>query len=219
MGEQQRVSIKDSVPIEPSAVIITAELRERPSRAVHHAAEAAAMQRLSDTMATEPKNVFQVCAEAALELCNADTCGISLREHTVAGEDIFRWIALTGVLKDYLYGTTPRYFSPCGVCVDTGEPLLMRKPELAYKYLDVGTPFEDVLLIPVVEKGSGFEATIWIVAHNETRKFDDEDSRIMQSIASFVVRALSWGANGTTTQEHVAEEVAMADLARAIPKV
>jgi hypothetical protein len=99
-----------------------------------------------------------------------------------------------------------------------GEPLLMRKPELVYKYLDVGTPFQDVLLIPVVEKGSGFEATIWIVAHNETRKFDDEDSRVMQSIASFVVRALSWGSSASNKGEQAAEDATMADLVRAIPK-
>jgi hypothetical protein len=74
-----------------------------------------------------------------------------------------------------------------------------------------------VLLIPIVEKGSGIEATIWIVAHNETRKFDDEDCRVMKSIAGFVVRALGWGANGSTMREHLAEEVATADLARAIP--
>jgi hypothetical protein len=58
MGDQQRISTDDSGPIEPSAVIITPQLRERPVRAVHHAAEAAAMQRLSDTMAIEPKRVF-----------------------------------------------------------------------------------------------------------------------------------------------------------------
>jgi hypothetical protein len=175
----------------PAEVIITSELRDRPTHAPHHSDEAAAMRRISDTI-IDPSKVFQVCVEAALELCHADTCGISLRERTDAGEEIFRWIALTGVLKQHLHGTTPRYFSPCGVCVDSGAPLLMRRPELVYKYLDVGPPFYDVLLIPLTEKGSEFEATIWIVAHTQTRKFDGEDARVMQRIAAFVARALTW---------------------------
>ena len=148
------------------------------------------MRRLADTMASDPSKTFQVCVDLGLELCQADTCGISLRERTAAGEDIFRWIALTGRLKQHLHGTTPRYFSPCGICVDTSTALLMRRPELFYKYLDVGPPYHDVLLIPLTEKGSQLEGTIWIVAHNPTRKFDGEDARVMQRLAVFTATAL-----------------------------
>lgn len=173
-------------------VDITPQLWTRPIHSPNGAAESAIMRRISDTMAIDPSKVFEVCTEGALELCHADTCGISLRERSEAGEDIFRWIALTGVLKQHLHGTTPRRFSPCGVCVDSGVPLLMRQPELVYKYLDVGPPFYDVLLIPLTEKGSQLEATIWIVAHTQTRKFDGEDARVMQRIAQFVTTALTW---------------------------
>ena len=192
MPSQRATFLPENGSNQPRDVIITSQLRERPFRTPHHGAEAAAMQRLSDTMAIEPSQIFHVCVEAALELCQADTCGISVRERTDAGKDIFRWIALTGVLKHHLHGTTPRYFSPCGVCVDSGAPLLMRQPELVYKYLDVGPPFQDVLLIPLVEKTRQIEATIWIVAHNGTRKFDSEDARVMQNIGAFVERALTW---------------------------
>jgi len=171
-------------------VTITPELWFRESRAPNVAAEEAAMRRLAATMATDPSKTFQVCVELALELCHADTCGISLRERTDAGEDIFRWIALAGQLKQHLHGTTPRYFSPCGICVDNGAPLLMRRPELLYKYLDVGPPYHDVLLIPLTEQGSKLEGTIWIVAHNPTHKFDGEDARVMQRLAVFTATAL-----------------------------
>lgn len=66
----------------------------------------------------------------------------------------------------------------------------MRRPELLYKYLDVGLPFQDVLLIPLTEKGGQLEGTIWIVAHNPRRKFDAEDARVMQRLAVFVATAL-----------------------------
>jgi two-component sensor histidine kinase len=177
---------------EPSVadVTITPELWIRKSHAPNIVAEEAAMRRLAETMATDPSKTFQTCVDLALELCHADTCGISVRERTDAGEDIFRWIAIAGQLKQHLHGTTPRYFSPCGICVDSNAPLLMRRPELAYKYLDVGPPFHDVLLIPLTEHGSKLEGTIWIVAHNPARRFDGEDARVMQRLAVFTATAL-----------------------------
>ena len=148
------------------------------------------MRRLADIMATDPTQTFQVCVDLALALCDADTCGISLRERTDAGEDVFRWIAMAGELKHHLHGTTPRYFSPCGMTVDSNAPMLMKRPELVFKYLDVGPPFYDVLLIPLSEKGSDLEGTIWMVAHNPTHKFDGEDARRMQRLAVFIATAL-----------------------------
>jgi len=171
-------------------VTITPELWFRRSRSPNVVAEEAAMRRLAETMATDPSKTFQVCVELALELCRAESCGISLRERTDDGEDIFRWIAVAGQLKQHLHGTTPRYFSPCGICVDNGAPLLMQRPELVYKYLDVGPPLQDVLLVPLTERGSKLEGTIWIVAHNPTRKFDGEDARVMQRLAVFTATAL-----------------------------
>lgn len=169
---------------------ITPELWARKAHAPNVVSEMMAMRRLADTMATDPSKAFEVCVELGLELCHADTCGISLHERTEAGEDIFRWIALAGQLKQHLHGTTPRRFSPCGICVDGNSPLLMQRPELIYKYLDVGPSYDDVLLIPLTEKGSQLEGTIWVVAHNPTRKFDGEDARVMQRLAVFTATAL-----------------------------
>lgn len=171
-------------------VTITSELAIRVPRRPGVEAELAVMRRLADTLETDPSKTFQVCVESALELCGADTCGVSLRERTPDGEDIFRWIALAGQLKEHIHGTTPRFFSPCGICIDHGSPILMRRPELVYKYLDVGPPFHDVLLVPLTEKTEHIEGTIWVIAHNDTRKFDSEDARVMQRIAVFTATAL-----------------------------
>jgi two-component sensor histidine kinase len=171
-------------------ITITPELWARPARPADLEAEAAAIRRLADTMATDPSQILQLCVDLALQLCRADTSGISLRERTEAGEDVFRWIAIAGGMRQHLHGTTPRYFSPCGIAVDTGMPLLMRRPELVYRYLEVGLPIHDALLIPLGEKGSRLEATIWILAHDPARKFDAEDARVMQRIAIFTATAL-----------------------------
>jgi len=170
--------------------IITPQLWTRQAHAPNIEAEKVALRLLADTLETAPSDVFQICVDLVLELCHADTCGLSLRERSDRGEDIFRWVALAGQLKQHLHGTTPRHFSPCGLCVDGNEPLLMQRPELAYKYLDVGPPFHDVLLIPLTERNSQLEGTIWIVSHNTTRKFDAEDARVMQRFALFTTAAL-----------------------------
>src|ERR1700693_3945131 len=72
-------------------VTITPELWAREMRPPNITAETAAMRRLADTIATDPTKIFQACVELTLDLCQADTCGISLRERTDKGEDIFRW--------------------------------------------------------------------------------------------------------------------------------
>ena len=169
---------------------ITPQLWLREAHAPNIEAEKASLRLLGDTLSTDPADAFQVCADVVLELCQADSCGISLRERSDGGRDIFRWIAMAGQLKQHLHGTTPRHSSPCGLCVDGDEPLLMQRPELVYKYLDVGPPFHDVLLIPLTEKNGELEGTIWIVSHNTARKFDGEDARVMQRFALFTTTAL-----------------------------
>ena len=69
---------------------ITSQLWLREAHAPNIEAEKAALRLLADTLATAPADVFQVCADLLLELCHADTCGISLRERSDEGEDIFR---------------------------------------------------------------------------------------------------------------------------------
>ena len=53
-------------PAEPARgiadITITSELWARPASPVELAAEAAAIRRLADTMATDPKQIFQLCA-------------------------------------------------------------------------------------------------------------------------------------------------------------
>jgi two-component sensor histidine kinase len=186
------MSVSESPPVETliAESIITPDLWARPPHRPDIDAEIAAMRRLADILESNPAQALQTCCELGLELCGADSCGISVRERTDSGEDIFRWIALAGRLKDHLHGTTPRYNSPCGICVDSGGPLLMQRPELAYKYLDVGPTFDDVLLIPLTEKGSQLEGTIWIVSHSQSHRFDGEDARVMQRLAVFTATAL-----------------------------
>jgi hypothetical protein len=72
----------------------------------------------------------------AMELCGADTAGLSLLETTADGQQRFRWTNLAGTLRTHVGESIPRDFSPCGVCLDRQAPQLFRYPARCYPYLN-----------------------------------------------------------------------------------
>jgi hypothetical protein len=72
------LSMDAPVPLE--AVITTAELNQRPSRPVDHAAVNSALVTLMQEMVNSPGTILQRLADTALDLCQAHSAGISLLE-------------------------------------------------------------------------------------------------------------------------------------------
>jgi hypothetical protein len=135
-------------PVPLEAVITTAELNQRPSRPVDHAAVNSALVTLMQEMANSPGTILQRLADTALGLCQAHSAGISLLEDE-EGRKIFRWHALAGRYAPYLWGTTPREFSPCGTVLDRDTPQLMSYLERYYTYFGQVSPqIVEALLIP-----------------------------------------------------------------------
>ena len=62
-----------------------------------------------------PAGVMDRFVELAIELCDAESGGISLLEARPDSPGIFRWYGLKGRFAAYQGGTTPRDFSPCGI--------------------------------------------------------------------------------------------------------
>src|SRR4051794_24999773 len=120
----------------PEAVIFTPQLIQRPCRAPDPIAENKAFHDLAQCLVTDADGFLDRLVEVALRLCEGDTVGISVESTDAEGNPVFRWIAIAGKLKDMVGGTTPRNFSPCGVCVDSHQPILMRHLSLAYPYLN-----------------------------------------------------------------------------------
>jgi PAS domain S-box-containing protein len=175
------------VPLED--VLITRELSRRKSRAPDYAAENRALVALAREMAANPKNLPQKLVDLALELCRAGTAGISLIKTDAEGE-YFSWEALAGVYAPQLGGRTPRNFSPCGTTLDRGAPQLFSCPARYFTYLEgVDTPIVEGLVIPFALNGHAL-GTIWVVIHDESRRFDAEDVRIMTVLAEFTAAAL-----------------------------
>ncbi len=124
----------------------------------------------------------------ARELCQAETAGISLIEQ-YEGHAVFRWRALAGAFAAHLGGMTQRDFSPCGIVVDRRQLQLVSAPGRYYPYLnEAQPPIVEVLLLPFFVAGE-VRGTLWLMAHDEQRKFDAEDVRILSSLAEFTAAA------------------------------
>ena len=171
-------------------VVITQQLKQRPSREFDLQDQVNAFRELADHLAKNPDTFLNRLVDLALTLCDADTVGISVEETDGKGEPIFRWVAMAGELKSLVGGSTPRNFSPCGVCVDQNRPLLMDHLDRFYPYFkDAPLPFVEALLIPWQVSG-GPVGTLWIVAHTDRRKFDQQDALLMSGLAAFASVAM-----------------------------
>ncbi|WP_425311772.1 GAF domain-containing protein [Microvirga massiliensis] len=123
-----------------------------------------------------------------MELCHADSAGISLLEP--GGENgLFRWQAIVGGLAGYLGGTVPREANLCGVVIARDSMLLFREAARFFPGLRDAEPriFES-LVAPWHVKGEAVGA-LWAIQHTPDGRFDAEDARLLQSLARFAAAA------------------------------
>jgi signal transduction histidine kinase len=174
------------VPLD--AVISTAELSQRGSRPANYEAENRALASLLQEMTNASGNILQKLVETALSLCGAHSAGTSILEEE-NGRQVFRWHATAGQWSGFQGGTMPREISPCGTVLDRNNALLMSYPERHYPFPpEIAPPVVEVLLIPFHVAGEAV-GTIWVIAHDESRKFDREDQRLMTRLGRFAAAA------------------------------
>jgi PAS domain-containing protein len=170
----------------PPDLLITEALTQRPRRSQDLPAEVQAMHELAQQVATRSARVLDRLAELAVKLCDAGSAGVSLLEESPAGETAFRWVALAGALESYVGGSTPRDHSPCGICLDRNEPVLLSRPSRVFEYFNEATPrIVEGLLLPLHDEAGRPFGTIWIVSHEEGRGFDAGTVETMTRLASF----------------------------------
>ena len=178
-------SSDERAPLE--LVLTTAELKRRGGRAPEYQAESRALASLLEQMTDPSGDVLQKLVETALDLCAAHSAGISVLQET-DGKPIFRWRAVAGQWARFVGGTMPREFSPCGIVLEQNRPLLFSHPERYFSIADLLPAVSEVLLIPFHLSGEPV-GTIWVIAHDESRCFDQEDERLMISLAKFASTA------------------------------
>ena len=169
-----------------ASVLCTEELYRRPARVADFETESRALATLMQTLADTPGLNAQTLVETILDVCHAGSAGLSLLS---PDKQSFEWPAIAGEWQARAGEGIPRRFSPCGDVLDSDGPLLFSHPERRYPCFSETSPAADeALLVPFYHNGVAI-GTIWAIAHNDQRRFDAEDLRLMQSIGRFAAAA------------------------------
>jgi GAF domain-containing protein len=142
------------------------------------------MDRLATAFVLNPDTILQELVNAAVDLCGADSAGISLEREDGTDDNFYHWVATAGAYSGFLNAMLPRHPSACGLCLERGRPQLFRVTQRFFDIMGVDAPtVTDGILLPwQVDDTRG---TVWIMAHGRTDAFDADDSRMMQVLANF----------------------------------
>jgi signal transduction histidine kinase/ActR/RegA family two-component response regulator len=174
--------------VSTDTILCTEELQRRPARPADFEAENHALSSLMHALAESPDGILQTMAETMLDTFNVGSAGCSILADKGDGLR-FYWPAIAGAWKEHVGGGTPRDFGPCGDVLDRNVPLLFRRPQRRYTYLQDVTPgIEECLLAPFYINGVAI-GTIWLVAHDQNRRFDREDLRQLLTLTEFASSA------------------------------
>jgi CheY-like chemotaxis protein len=169
-------------------VIANEELSRRPPQSDVRARVQEHLDRLAAALATSPRQILQKLTDTALELFHAHSAGISLLERD--GErELFRWHAVSGRFASLLWSTLPRDSSPCGTVLDRQAAQLMISPERYFTSLaGVEPKVQEVLLVPFSVGGKAV-GTVWLVSHDQSRRFDAQDRDVLMQLSAFAAGA------------------------------
>lgn len=178
--------------VEAEDVVITQRLYRRRSRAAALESELAAHRELSALMAVDPQRAIQRFLDLAIELCpSAGSAGLSELVEPAQGEAYFEWTAMSGALAQYVGGSTPREFSPCGLCLDQHHTILVERPGRVFTYFNDAQPeILEGLIVPLYDTGKRPIGTLWVTSHKAGCKFDPTDARVMEQLAIQLVLAI-----------------------------
>jgi signal transduction histidine kinase len=152
------------------------------------AAQMNGLNQLARAFIGDPDTILQVLVDAAVELCGAESAGISIEIKQSTAKS-YHWVATAGKYKRFLNAMLPLYPSACGVCLERGGPQIFRVSQQFFDLMGIEAPIvTDGLLLPWQVDGT--RGTFWIMAHKEREAFDREDLRVMQALSDFVSMAV-----------------------------
>ena len=152
------------------------------------AAQIKGMHQLARAFVGNPDTILQVLVDAAVNLCGAESAGISIEREKDATK-FYEWVATAGEYGRFVNAMLPLYPSACGVCLERGRPQIFRVSQQFFDLMGIEAPVvTDGMLLPwQVEEMRG---TFWIMSHERTEAFDTEDLRVMQALADFASMAV-----------------------------
>jgi RNA polymerase sigma factor (sigma-70 family) len=147
------------------------------------------LRRLTHSFVQNPDSILQELVNAAVDLCGADSAGISLETEEKSDANFYHWVATAGQYNGFLNAILPRYPSACGICLERGKPQLFRVRQRFFDIMGINAPLvTDGILLPwQVEDTRG---TIFIMAHGRTAAFDKDDGQMMRVLADFAAMAV-----------------------------
>src|ERR1700761_6233646 len=144
----------------------------------------AGLQRLSRALVEQPETILQELVSAAVDLCGADSAGISIEKEDGNDQEFYHWIATAGAYSNFMDAVLPRQPSACGVTLERGRPQHFTVSKKFFDILGVEAPLvTDGLLLPW--KTEDTRGTIFVMAHGRTEAFDENDARLMTMLADF----------------------------------
>lgn len=189
-----------AAPASPSASLLRArsagilktdELGQRAGRSPDYGAECVALRRLARALVSSDLALLQSLANSALKLCGAGSAGISLPEAAGDGAQTLHWTATAGLCNDLVGHAVPYDDSPSGIALELGSPQLLAYPQRHFNCLPPLSPeVVEELVVPIPGDGEPW-GTIWVMTHEHERVFDEEDARLLESLASFAGAVLS----------------------------
>jgi transcriptional regulator with GAF, ATPase, and Fis domain len=142
------------------------------------------MRRLTNAFVSSPETILQELVDAAIDLCGADSSGISIEKEDRTEESYYHWVATAGQFAGFRNAILPHHPSACTLTLTRGRPQLFRVWKPFYDLLGVSAPVvTDGLLLPW--QSGETRGTIYIAAHGRSEAFDSEDLRLMQVLADF----------------------------------
>ena len=142
------------------------------------------LQQLGRAFVEHPNTILQELVNAAVELCGADSAGISVERDNATDSNFYHWVATAGEYSGFLNAILPRYPSACGICLERGRPQLFRVSQRFFDILGVtAPPVTDGVLLPWEVDGT--RGTIFVMSHTQREAFDTQDVAFLEMLADF----------------------------------
>jgi hypothetical protein len=147
------------------------------------------MQRLARAFVERPETILQELVDAAVNLCGADSAGISVERPDKTDMDYYHWVATSGEYAGFLNAVLPRHPSACGICLERGSPQRFRVSQRFFDRMGIAAAtVTDGILLPWQVDGQ--QGTVWIMAHGRDIAFDEEDLKLMLVLAEFTAMGI-----------------------------
>ena len=180
-------------PVEDGLQVI--DIREdaafaaRPIHSRDAVAQMEGIRRIARVFVEKPEAILQELVNAAVEICGADSAGISIEDEKGGDQNFYHWVATAGQYTDFLNARLPRYPSACGICLERNGPQSFKVLQPFFDILGIQAPLvTDGVLLPWNDGET--RGTLFIMAHGRAEAFDSNDCQFMLTLADFAVMGI-----------------------------